>query len=237
MFEQKPSPSSLQNPADLKPEWKTCQPQRQTKKHGRFWLPPLSNRKAAPKYNAAFTVYPDRCFSSNLSGPTPARPWSNLQVLQVKVAVKPGDVRMSGVTEYDMITHTTHPSFRGNTFNITIDVHETWDAVDSFANQEVDLVHGSHTRNYHGIGCGRFVCWAKKSHDHTWNPNDPCFGWKRPCFGGLPSKIEVIWVLGMHISPLNNCHLAISLLLSCWHTVPQSSLRTHVRPTFPFKWG
>ena len=50
------------------------------------------------------------------------RPWSNLQVLQVKVAVKPGDVRMSGVTEYDMITHTTHPSFRGNTFNITIDV-------------------------------------------------------------------------------------------------------------------
>ena len=20
---------------------------------------------------------------------------------------------------------------------------------------------------------------------HTWNPNDPCFDWKRPCFGGL----------------------------------------------------
>ena len=33
--------------------------------------------------------------------------------------------------------------------------------------------------------------------------------------GGLPSKIEVMCVLGMHISPLNNCHLAISLLLSC----------------------
>ena len=20
---------------------------------------------------------------------------------------------------------------------------------------------------------------------YTWNPNDPCFDWKRPCFGGL----------------------------------------------------
>ena len=19
---------------------------------------------------------------------------------------------------------------------------------------------------------------------YTWNPNDPCFDWKRPCFGG-----------------------------------------------------
>ena len=23
---------------------------------------------------------------------------------------------------------------------------------------------------------------------YTWNPNDPCFGWKRPCFGGLTFK-------------------------------------------------
>ena len=23
---------------------------------------------------------------------------------------------------------------------------------------------------------------------HTWNPNDPCFDWKRPCFGGLTFK-------------------------------------------------
>ena len=23
---------------------------------------------------------------------------------------------------------------------------------------------------------------------HTWNPNDPCFHWKRPCFGGLTFK-------------------------------------------------
>ena len=22
----------------------------------------------------------------------------------------------------------------------------------------------------------------------TWNPNDPCFDWKRPCFGGLTFK-------------------------------------------------
>ena len=27
----------------------------------------------------------------------------------------------------------------------------------------------------------------RKTHKHTytWNPNDPCFDWKRPCFGGL----------------------------------------------------
>ncbi len=23
---------------------------------------------------------------------------------------------------------------------------------------------------------------------YTWDPNDPCFGWKRPCFGGLTCK-------------------------------------------------
>ena len=33
----------------------------------------------------------------------------------------------------------------------------------------------------------------------SWNPNDPCFDWKRPSFGGWPSKIGVIWVLGIHI--------------------------------------
>ena len=35
--------------------------------------------------------------------------------------------------------------------------------------------------------------WKKTKHGrgyftHTWNPNDPCFGWKRPCFGGLTLK-------------------------------------------------
>ena len=23
---------------------------------------------------------------------------------------------------------------------------------------------------------------------HTWSPNDPCVGWKRPCFGALTFK-------------------------------------------------
>ena len=23
---------------------------------------------------------------------------------------------------------------------------------------------------------------------YTWNPNDPCFDWKSPCFGGLTFK-------------------------------------------------
>ena len=54
--------------------------------------------------------------------------------------------------------HTTHTHLSGEIPSTLPDVHETWDAVDSFANQEVDLVHGSHTTNYHGIGCGRFGC-------------------------------------------------------------------------------
>ena len=36
-----------------------------------------------------------------------------------------------------------------------------------------------------------------KMYMHTRNPNDPCFDWKGPCFGGWPSKIGVIWVLGI----------------------------------------
>ena len=28
---------------------------------------------------------------------------------------------------------------------------------------------------------------------YTWNPNDPCFGWKRPCFGGLTFKNKGHW--------------------------------------------
>ena len=34
---------------------------------------------------------------------------------------------------------------------------------------------------------------------YTWNPNDPCFGWKGPCFGGVDlTKIEFIGALGIH---------------------------------------
>ena len=28
---------------------------------------------------------------------------------------------------------------------------------------------------------------------YTWNPNDPCFGWKGPCFGGLTFKNRGHW--------------------------------------------
>ena len=34
-----------------------------------------------------------------------------------------------------------------------------------------------------------FKCLYEKLYDiYTWNPNDPCFDWKRPCFGGLTFK-------------------------------------------------
>ena len=29
---------------------------------------------------------------------------------------------------------------------------------------------------------------ASKGSRYTWNPTDPCFDWKRPCFGGLTFK-------------------------------------------------
>ena len=35
-----------------------------------------------------------------------------------------------------------------------------------------------------------FLLWSKNLVNSyiTWNPNDPCFDWKRPCFGGLTLK-------------------------------------------------
>ena len=53
----------------------------------------------------------------------------------------------------------------------------------------------------------RQVCASWNSLDkmeisiYTWNPNDdPCFDWKKALFwGGWPSTIGVIWVLGMYI--------------------------------------
>ena len=48
-----------------------------------------------------------------------------------------------------------------------------------------------------------FLGWNKKMRNHicTWNPNDPCFDWKRPCFGGLTFK--------------NRGHLGSSYTLGC----------------------
>ena len=37
---------------------------------------------------------------------------------------------------------------------------------------------------------------------YSWNPNGPCFGWKRPCFEGVyPKKMQVIsvWALDRYI--------------------------------------
>ena len=33
-----------------------------------------------------------------------------------------------------------------------------------------------------------YVVFNLFSHIYTWNPNDPCFDWKGPCFGGLKPK-------------------------------------------------
>ena len=33
-----------------------------------------------------------------------------------------------------------------------------------------------------------YIIYIYHIYIYTWNPNDPCFGWKRPCFGGLTFK-------------------------------------------------
>ncbi len=52
----------------------------------------------------------------------------------------------------------------------------------------------------------------------TWNPNGPWFYWKRPCLGrGWPSKIGVIWALGMYCIPHTMYFLITgSLHISTW---------------------
>ena len=46
-----------------------------------------------------------------------------------------------------------------------------------------------------------FWCISLYIHNtYTWNPNDTCFDWKRPCFRGVDlKKIEVIWLPGIYI--------------------------------------
>ena len=41
-----------------------------------------------------------------------------------------------------------------------------------------------------------FMGNMKKIYIYAWNPNDPCFDWKRPSFG-LKTKDK--WVPGIHI--------------------------------------
>ena len=60
-------------------------------------------------------------------------------------------------------------------------------------------------RDRDGTSCHRSVLLGKNSLKKglengffevgkcTWNPNDLCFGWKRPCFGGLTSKNRGHW--------------------------------------------
>ena len=35
---------------------------------------------------------------------------------------------------------------------------------------------------------GKDYKWYINTSIYTWNPNDPCFGWKRPCFEGFGFK-------------------------------------------------
>ena len=36
---------------------------------------------------------------------------------------------------------------------------------------------------------------------YTWNPNDPCFDWKRPCFRGLTFKNRRHLGSNIHLAP------------------------------------
>ena len=61
-------------------------------------------------------------------------------------------------------------------------------------------------------------------HIYTWNPNDPCFDWKGPCFGGLKPKNRgqigsryILWenLLTMIIHHIRWPFLGLSLFF-CW---------------------
>ena len=53
---------------------------------------------------------------------------------------------------------------------------------------------------------------------YTWNPNDPCFDWKRPCFGGgWSSKIKVIWVPSIYVyATMMISAMVMAVIESAW---------------------
>ena len=56
----------------------------------------------------------------------------------------------------------------------------TWKPKEDPKGKQLNL--GSHD------SCGEAFLKFIEVHRFTWNPNDPCFCWKGPCFGGLKPK-------------------------------------------------
>ena len=48
-------------------------------------------------------------------------------------------------------------------------------------------------KEYLGVATKLLFSLQMYVHLHTWNPNDPCFDWKRPCFGGSTFKNKGHW--------------------------------------------
>ena len=46
----------------------------------------------------------------------------------------------------------------------------------------------SHPQGPTSLDPGWYIYIYYCTYTYTWNPNDPCFDWKRPCFGGMTFK-------------------------------------------------
>ena len=67
---------------------------------------------------------------------------------------------------------------------------------------------------------------------YTWNPNVPCFDWKRPCFGG---KTKDKWVPGyIYITMYIYIHVCINIFI-CPHASASSFRYVLNVPTFESK--
>ena len=69
------------------------------------------------------------------------------------------------------------------------------------------------------------VCQWSPGLLHTWNPNDPCFDWKGPCFGGLTFKNR--GQLGSRYLIVGISIFTIILPLKSWNTWRIIPVRWH----------
>ena len=83
--------------------------------------------------------------------------------------------------------------------------------------------------------------------EHAWNPNDLCFGWKRPCFGGFNpqnrGQTGSRWVIESSLLRLTGClshtHMGCPFNLSCdiWGSEEWWSWFRDFPKNFLPKWG
>ena len=77
------------------------------------------------------------------------------------------------------------------------------------------------------------------SYIYTWNPNDPCFDWKGPCFGGLTFKNRGHWgsrYIYIYLVVLMYCYFLVLVTKNALRNIRETS-RNQGIITYPLPAG